>query len=62
MHPQTAYRWFREGTLPMPAVRVGPRTVLVSPMFLWPMRAAWDCTQGCRRMIRNLTWTGKWLG
>lgn len=31
MHPQTAYRWFREGTLPVPAVRVGPRTVLVNP-------------------------------
>jgi putative resolvase len=22
IHPQTAYRWFREGTLPVPAVRV----------------------------------------
>lgn len=31
VHPQTAYRWFREGTLPVPAVRVGPRTVLVNP-------------------------------
>ena len=31
VHPQTAYRWFRNGTLPVPAVRVGPRTVLVSP-------------------------------
>lgn len=30
VHPQTAYRWFREGTLPVPAVRVGPRTVLVN--------------------------------
>lgn len=31
IHPQTAYRWFREGTLPVPAVRVNARTVLVSP-------------------------------
>jgi putative resolvase len=30
VHPQTAYRWFRNGTLPVPAVRVGPRTILVS--------------------------------
>jgi putative resolvase len=26
-----AYRWFREGTLPVPAVRVNQRTVLVCP-------------------------------
>lgn len=31
VHPQTAYRWFREGTLPVPARRVGPRTILVNP-------------------------------
>jgi putative resolvase len=31
VHPQTAYRWFREGMLPVPAVRVNERTVLVSP-------------------------------
>ncbi|MGA5637586.1 IS607 family transposase [Streptomyces cinereoruber] len=30
IHPQTAYKWFREGTLPVPAQRVGPRTILVS--------------------------------
>lgn len=30
IHPQTAYRWFRQGTLPVPAVRVNERTVLVS--------------------------------
>ena len=28
--PQTAYRWFREGTLPVPAVKMG-RMILVSP-------------------------------
>lgn len=31
VHPQTAYRWFREGTLPVSAVRVNSRSVLVSP-------------------------------
>lgn len=31
IHPQTAYRWFREGTLPVPAVRVNSRSVLVFP-------------------------------
>ncbi|MFD3582734.1 IS607 family transposase [Streptomyces sp. NPDC058683] len=30
VHPQTAYRWFREGALPVPAQRVGPRTILVN--------------------------------
>ena len=31
IHPQTAYRWFHAGTLPVPAVRVNRRTILVSP-------------------------------
>lgn len=30
VHPHTAYRWFRAGTLPVPAERVGPRTILVN--------------------------------
>jgi putative resolvase len=30
VHPQTAYRWFREGVLPVSAQRVGPRTILVN--------------------------------
>lgn len=34
VHPETAYRWFREGTLPVPAVRVNSRSVLVSPGWL----------------------------
>lgn len=28
--PHTAYRWFKNGTLPVPAERVGPRTILVN--------------------------------
>lgn len=30
IHHHTAYRWFHNGTLPVPAVRVGPRTILVN--------------------------------
>jgi len=30
LHPQTAYKWLREGKLPVPATRVGPRTILVN--------------------------------
>ncbi len=29
IHPKTALRWWREGTLPVPARKVGPRTILV---------------------------------
>lgn len=28
VHPKTAYRWWREGILPVPARKVGPRTIL----------------------------------
>ncbi len=30
LHPQTAYRWFRQGRLPVPAVRVSRRLILVN--------------------------------
>lgn len=30
VHPQTARRWLREGTLPVPSMRVGPHTILVN--------------------------------
>ncbi|PWR15996.1 IS607 family transposase [Micromonospora sicca] len=29
MHPQTAYRWFREGTMPVPARRLPSGTIMV---------------------------------
>ncbi|MBM0240389.1 IS607 family transposase [Micromonospora sp. ATA32] len=29
MHPQTAYRWFREGTMPVPARRLRSGTIMV---------------------------------
>ena len=31
IHPQTAYSWFRNGTLPVPAVRFNGRSILVDP-------------------------------
>jgi putative resolvase len=31
IHYHTAYRWFHDGCLPVPAERVGPRTILVNP-------------------------------
>ena len=31
IRPQSAYNWFHAGTLPLPAVRVNQRTILVSP-------------------------------
>ncbi|MCL4449191.1 MAG: IS607 family transposase [Actinobacteria bacterium] len=31
MNDHTAYRWFHEGILPVPAKKVGPRTILVYP-------------------------------
>lgn len=31
IHPQTAYRWLREGIPPVPVVRVNSRSILVAP-------------------------------
>lgn len=31
VHRTTAYRWFREGTLPVPAVRINSRSILIAP-------------------------------
>jgi putative resolvase len=42
VHPQTARRWFREGMLPVPARRVGPRTILVNV----EANAAWPAAGG----------------
>ena len=29
VHPKTAYRWYREGILAVPARKIGARTILV---------------------------------
>jgi putative resolvase len=36
VHYQTAWRWFRDGTLPVPAVRTATGTILVSPEVVVP--------------------------
>jgi putative resolvase len=49
LHPQTAHRWFREGRLPVPAVRVNSRFVLVAPdAVIVPARGA----QSGRAVVR----------
>ncbi|WP_327383865.1 MULTISPECIES: IS607 family transposase [unclassified Streptomyces] len=66
VHPQTAYRWFREGVLPVPAERVGPRTILVnveantSPCVtggvgLYARVSAHDQKQDLERQVARLT-------
>ena len=45
----TAYRWFREGTLPVPAERVG-RLILDNVGVAKREPAGRCCTRGCRRM------------
>ncbi|WP_330331729.1 IS607 family transposase [Streptomyces sp. NBC_00536] len=71
VHPQTAYRWFREGVLPVPAERVGPRTILVnveansSPSVtggvgLYARVSSHDQRQDLERQVARLTeWAAK---
>lgn len=61
IHPQTAYRWFWEDRLPVPAVRVIARTVLIGPdADLAPaVQGGPACMRGCHLMARRLTWTGR---
>jgi putative resolvase len=61
LHPQTAYRWFGEDRLPVPAVRVIARTVLIGPdADLAPaVPGGSACLRGCHLMPWRLTWTGR---
>ncbi len=36
VHPQTAYRWFREGTMPVPATRLASGTIVVDQDLITP--------------------------
>ena len=29
VHPKTAYRWYRNGTMPYPTTMIGPKTIIV---------------------------------
>ncbi len=40
VHPRTAYRWWQEGTLPVPAHQLGPRTIVVEDRAAGPERIA----------------------
>ena len=65
MHRQAAYRWFRNGTLPVPLVRVNARSLLAAPhAVLGPARggiglSAWvsshDQKVGPGRQVARLT-------
>jgi putative resolvase len=71
MHPRTAYRWFREGTLPVPAQRVAPRTILVNVeavavpgtvggVGLYARVSSRDRTGDLRRQVARLSrWAGQ---
>jgi len=54
----TAYRWFREGTLPVPAERVG-RLILVKTTAASASASVWWCMRGCPRMISARIWTAR---
>ena len=60
IHVQTACRWYREGTLPVPAQKVG-RLILVSPKTAAEAarKAEGCCMGGYRRMTGSPAWTGR---
>lgn len=39
MYSQTPYKWFQDGTLPVPAVRINSRSILVAPEAMLAPRA-----------------------
>jgi putative resolvase len=65
VHTQTAYRWFREGKLPVPAVRVNSRSVLAAPdaalapardgAGLYPRASSHDQRGDLDRQVAQLT-------
>jgi putative resolvase len=55
VHPQTAYRWFREGTLPVPAVRVNQRTVPVAGVGLYARVSSHDQRADLDRQVARLS-------
>jgi putative resolvase len=57
----TAYRWFREGTLPVPAERVG-RLILVNVDVAKRESARTVLYARCRRVTSGVIWTGRWRG
>jgi len=56
VHPKTAYRWWREGILPVPARKVGTRTILVDTAVGDSVGAS-VFTLGCPLTISERTWS-----
>ncbi|WP_427006642.1 hypothetical protein [Pseudarthrobacter sp. H2] len=46
IHQQSAYKWFKDGTLPAPAQRVGPKIVIVNPEDSVSNRRPWPVRTG----------------
>ncbi len=65
VHPQTAYRWFRQGRMPVPARRLPSGTILVEePASDGAPGGVRYCTRGSPSTTSGLTWTGRspgWL-
>jgi putative resolvase len=60
IHPQTAYRWFRQGTLPVPAVRVNQRTVPAAALGLYARVSSHDQRSDLDRQLARLAeWAAK---
>jgi putative resolvase len=58
VHYQTAWRWWRDGKLPVPARQTETGTILVDVPV--PGCAAGAVLYaGCLRMISTRTWTGR---
>ena len=56
VHPKTAYRWWREGILPVPARKVGPaRSSSTQPSATAPSRSVF--TLGSPLTISERTWS-----
>jgi predicted site-specific integrase-resolvase len=58
VHPKTAYHWYRNGTLPVPARQINARVILVDVEHQAVTASA--CLRACRPTTSALTWTGKW--
>jgi putative resolvase len=62
VHPKTAYRWWRAGTLPVPAHQVNSRVILVDDPGV-AARAKGDASVGlyarCHHLTSAPTWTAR---
>ena len=59
VHPVTAYRWFREGKLPVPATRVGGLILIDQPANTVPAGVS-VVYAACHPAISAKTLNGRW--